>query len=267
MNPKTIFLDFDGTYASRSQVPQEHISAVLSVRAAGHRVFLCTGRPPSMIPAGVLDPLDGAVATGGAYVELGQRVLFDEFLPLQLSDRIVEVLLDNHVSFFLESTDLLLGPPWVESHLQRLRELLRIPPGQSGGLDVEFSADLAGRSFSKVTVMDSPVPIVELVSQIGPGVDCLPSSVPGIPGERGEIFARGISKATGMAVLCAEIGVSQADVVAFGDGANDVEMLEWAGLAIAIEGSDPAALAVADRTTLGPDEVGIAGALKELGLN
>jgi hydroxymethylpyrimidine pyrophosphatase-like HAD family hydrolase len=56
------------------------------------------------------------------------------------------------------------------------------------------------------------------------------------------------------------------DVVAVGDGANDVEMLEFAGVGIAVEGADEAVLAVADRTVPGPDDEGLVQAFADLGL-
>ena len=44
-----------------------------------------------------------------------------------------------------------------------------------------------------------------------------------------DIMNKGVDKGTGLARLCAHLGVAQADAAAFGDTDNDVEMLEWAG--------------------------------------
>ena len=63
-----------------------------------------------------------------------------------------------------------------------------------------------------------------------------------------------------------ELGMSREQVVAFGDGLNDLEMLEFARLAVAIEGSDPRVIAAADRVIPGPERAGLAPAFAELGL-
>jgi hypothetical protein len=63
---RAVFLDFDGTYADHGVVPDGHVLAVRAVREAGHRVFLCTGRPRSMILSSVLAELDGFVAAAEA---------------------------------------------------------------------------------------------------------------------------------------------------------------------------------------------------------
>src|SRR5699024_10861328 len=49
-----------------------------------------------------------------------------------------------------------------------------------------------------------------------------------------DIAPEGISKASGLEWVCRQLGVEQADVLAIGDGRNDVEMLQWAGRGVAM---------------------------------
>jgi hydroxymethylpyrimidine pyrophosphatase-like HAD family hydrolase len=58
----------------------------------------------------------------------------------------------------------------------------------------------------------------------------------------------GITKATGLADVARALGLDALDVVAFGDGNNDVGMLEWAGMGIAMSHARPAAKAAAGYT-------------------
>ena len=55
-----------------------------------------------------------------------------------------------------------------------------------------------------------------------------------------------MSKGTGLAFVAAELGLDLDRVVAFGDGENDIELLEWAGFGVAVEGAHPSPR-VADR--------------------
>ena len=73
-----------------------------------------------------------------------------------------------------------------------------------------------------------------------------------------EVMAEGVTKATGLARLCAELGIGQDEVLAFGDALNDVEMLHWAGHGVAMANAGPAALLAADEVTASNAEDGVA---------
>jgi Cof subfamily protein (haloacid dehalogenase superfamily) len=79
-----------------------------------------------------------------------------------------------------------------------------------------------------------------------------------------EMSAAGVTKASTLARLCAELGVAAEEVVAFGDMPNDVAMLEWAGTAYAMANGHPSAIAAAGRTAPANDEDGVARVLEEL---
>lgn len=52
-----------------------------------------------------------------------------------------------------------------------------------------------------------------------------------------EITDRGVNKGTALAELAAMLGIAQADVLAAGDGQNDLEMVRWAGVGVAAHGA------------------------------
>lgn len=79
-----------------------------------------------------------------------------------------------------------------------------------------------------------------------------------------EMSAPGVTKATTLAQLCAELDVAAADVVAFGDMPNDVPMLEWAGHSYAMAGGHAVARAAAQRIAPAHTEDGVAQVLREV---
>jgi Cof subfamily protein (haloacid dehalogenase superfamily) len=79
-----------------------------------------------------------------------------------------------------------------------------------------------------------------------------------------EICPTGVTKAAGLAVVCDVVGVSAADVLAFGDMPNDVPMLAWAGRGVAVANAHPELRAVADDVTSSNDEDGVAAYLAAL---
>jgi hypothetical protein len=72
-----------------------------------------------------------------------------------------------------------------------------------------------------------------------------------------EFTTIGSDKANALAFLCKRMGMSQSQSAAVGDGRNDVSMIAWAGLGIAVEGSEPEVIAAAARTIPGPGHGGI----------
>lgn len=267
MATRAVFLDFDGTYAHHSEVSQAHRDAVAAAREAGNQVFLATGRAIAMVPDGVVSGLSGFVGSGGAYVRVGEHVLVDERFPIDLGNAVVRVLQAHDAAFILETPERMFGPNGLETALVELRRELGIPGDRPSGFEkIELTNELADISFSKVTVSACRTPMAELVAEMGAGVDWVAASIPGVEADGGEIHQAGITKATGLARVCEYLGVAQADAVAFGDGANDVEMLTWAGTGVAMARSNPRALAVADRVVAGPEDDGLVAAFRELGL-
>ena len=77
-----------------------------------------------------------------------------------------------------------------------------------------------------------------------------------------EIMPLGVSKATGIEEVARPRGVTAAEVVTFGDMPNDVPMLRWAGLGVAMGNAHPDAVAAADEVTATNVKDGVARVLE-----
>nr|MCH9767428.1 HAD family hydrolase [Actinomycetes bacterium] len=98
----------------------------------------------------------------------------------------------------------------------------------------------------------------ELASHIGTQGDITYSTNEGLV----EIMPLGVSKATGVAEVARPRGISAAEVVTFGDMPNDVPMLSWAGLGVAMGNAHPDAVNAADEVTASNVEDGVARVLE-----
>lgn len=128
-----------------------------------------------------------------------------------------------------------------------------------------MSDDLTGASSGRITCLDSPVPGAALRDEIGGPLAVLPSSIPGMT-SAGELHLAEVHTAIGMRSAAEHLGLTCADVIAFGDGLNDVEMVAEAGIGVAVEGADPRVVAAADRVAAGPDREELVTAFAALGL-
>ena len=71
----------------------------------------------------------------------------------------------------------------------------------------------------------------------------------------------GVSKAEGLDKICFRLGIGSDDVLAIGDGHNDMEMLQWAGLGVAMGNAPDDVKAIADEVGPHVDDDGVATVL------
>lgn len=81
-----------------------------------------------------------------------------------------------------------------------------------------------------------------------------------------DVIKNGISKASGVAHVLEKLGLEPENVLVFGDGPNDMELFDYAGLSVAMGNGDEALKNKADFVTKTVEEDGILYALEELGL-
>ena len=79
-----------------------------------------------------------------------------------------------------------------------------------------------------------------------------------------EFAAPGVTKAAGLEFLAERMGFTREQTIAFGDGENDVELVEWAGYGVAVENAHERVKAVASWVCPSAEEEGVAGVLEAL---
>ena len=81
-----------------------------------------------------------------------------------------------------------------------------------------------------------------------------------------DLMSRSGGKENGIRALCAAIGITTEETIAFGDADNDLEMLQLAGIGVAMGNALPQVCACADMVTDTVENDGIAHALQKLKL-
>jgi Cof subfamily protein (haloacid dehalogenase superfamily) len=79
-----------------------------------------------------------------------------------------------------------------------------------------------------------------------------------------ELASPDVSKGTGISFVAERLGFGPESTIAFGDGENDAELLDWAGFAIAVANAHPSVLARADYVCPSAAEEGVAQTIEQL---
>ena len=249
MRQKALFFDLDGTLARDSLPPlPEDTAAIRRVRSLGHRVFLCTGRSMGFLYPAVLDiGFDGIVAGAGAHIVVGDKLLYRRRVTREQMLPLFDYYYSRSTLFVLEcESDKFYGnggyPVQAPTAYQQVAE--RQPP-------VEW---FENHPVTKLTVIGR---LEEEAVRRMEGLRIIRHP------DYAEMLPAGCSKADGMRRVLEEIGIPQQDSIAFGDSSNDLDMLEWAGLGIAMGDAIEEVRAVADEITAPQGQAGVSQALNK----
>ncbi len=274
--PRIAFLDVDGTILDHGRDVQDStVEAIRAARAAGHRVYLSTGRSASDIhPDVAAIGFDGAITNGGALATSGDETVVSQVMPEDAVRRLIDWFDGRGIPFFLQSDDALFASPRVQEMVARM-----IREWQSAHADdAPKTAPQAPRRFFDVAdadltriakavfVSDDTESVSHAQTDLGDRFHVVPGSMPLPGGSNGEIAMTGTTKGAAIESMLAHLGASADDAIGIGDSWNDVEMFEVCGVGIAM-GNAPAELqALADEVTTSVSDHGVANAFRRHGL-
>jgi hydroxymethylpyrimidine pyrophosphatase-like HAD family hydrolase len=254
--------DVDGTLLRTDGVLSHRTrEAVRAADRAGWHVALVTGRPlPYVLPVvRELGVGEYVVAANGATVaEISSRaVLYQANLPGRL-------VLDALVRARLAVPGIRLAATTARGFLAEPGFDELAPLSRADAVVVDDASprpdDAVNSAVLFMVGADTADVLVRVAAVVPPGIDVSPSGLPGSV----ELTAPGVHKGSGLAHLCRRLGVAPTDVIAFGDGLNDNEMLRWAGRGVAMGNADAGTKAVADEVTASNDDEGVALVLERL---
>ena len=261
MSVKLIAFDMDGTLLNDDHVtiPEENIAALRAARDKGIKIVAATGRTWCLIDNAV-EPLGGVdyavTSNGAAVLEPGsRRWLYTKPIPNEKSLELIAFLKSWNLPFeiycegqnYMENSCIPLMPETL------LSEMFTDYYDELTAFVDSLEEAMGGRDMEKVDIFYVPPEHREEISR---GIRAiLPVQLAHAVDTNMEVTAAGVTKGAALEKLCEELGIAADEVMAFGDGNNDVEMLSWAGLSfamdIACEDAQAAAKALAPANHLG----------------
>lgn len=262
---KLIALDLDGTLKnSHNEITDKTRKALLKAQEMGIKIVLASGRPTPGLrheaKALELDKYEGYILSfNGARVvnvKTGET-MYEQTLTIDEAKAAYDRAKEFHLACMTYENDIIITEDiddeyvCVEAHINDIRkkkvnsfkECLKNPihkvlltgkPDYVGNIEEEFKEPF-GNSLS--IYRSAPYFI--------------------------EIMAKGIDKATSLDRLAKSLGIKQEEVMAFGDGYNDLSMIEYAGLGVAMNNAVDGVKERAREITLSNDEDGIAYTLSK----
>ncbi|WP_240803080.1 Cof-type HAD-IIB family hydrolase [Streptomyces sp. A1499] len=271
--PRLIATDLDGTLLRDDKtVSDRTIAALAAAEAAGIEVFFVTGRPArwmDVVSAHVHGHGLAICGNGAAVVDLHGGPGTHSFVKVRALER--ECALDvvrrvraasPGTSFAVERTGGL--------HHEETYPPLHMEPGES----VAPAEKLLAETPADPAVAEQPVlKILAFHPELAPddflvvaraAVGDRATVTRSSPSALLEISGPGVSKASTLELCCAERGIAPAEVVAFGDMPNDIEMLSWAGTSYAMGNAHPDVIAAASGRTVANNDDGVAVVIEQI---
>lgn len=253
---KLVLFDIDGTLYDNNnkEVPESTKKALVELKKHAH-IGIATGRAEFMLYSleELIDLFDDFVLINGQYIKSDGQVIYKDAIDFKLLDKICKQM---------ESLDIAYG--FEGSHDEAISKLddrarqsfdrlgLNLPPIDKDYYHKkEVYQAWAFCDEKHIEILKRDNPEFQFIKWMDVGYDILPISS---------------NKGLGVKRLGEYLNISQKDIVVFGDGDNDYEMIKYAGLGIAMGNATDKVKNIADYVTENVDEDGIYNALKHFKL-
>lgn len=258
---KSVFFDIDGTLISfkTHKMPESTKKALNDLRKKGIKLFIATGRSPFAIPGikHLLDfEFDGYVMLNGQYCIVDNKIIRDNPLPKKSFDSILPYMERNKIACEFLELDYTYSN-LVNDRVLELRKFL-------GNTVAAFPIENTSRAEKETTY--------QLCAYIKDYEEKeFFENMPGCRGVRWnplfvDVIPENGGKGMGIKVMLDYLGFSKDEAMAFGDGGNDIEMLEFVKYGVAMGNSGDNVKKSAAYVTSDVDDDGIYSALVHYGV-
>ena len=271
MKPKLMLTDLDGTLLRDDKsLSPANLAALERAAAGGCQVVLATGRLLGAIPPFLRDLpfLRYFILMNGAKVldrKTGE-VLYRCEIPLETAKKVFALMdpLDCTVDCFQNDEGIMDRKYFdrLDHYIPHRPSLEMTRRNRTPVDDFWGTVQARGDTVQKIQMY---FPHLELRPQVSALLhEQVPELIQAIsmPGNL-ELNAPGATKGTALEKLCQALSIDPRDTIAFGDGTNDISMLQAAGIGVAMANAAPETLAAADLTALSNQEDGVAQILNQ----
>lgn len=264
MEYKAIALDIDGTLTnSKKEISKKTKEAVMEAAKRGVKIIVASGRPiPGIMKiasALKLKEVGGYILSynGGLILDCKTgEVIRRETIPTEYYYTIVNTVRKSGVAVLTYDQKGIITEWPDDEYVQIEAKINHIPVRHVSQLEQRAAED----PVVKFLVVGHPKdlkPVYEKLNQKLDGAVNIFFSEPYFM----EITPQGIEKASSLELLLDQIGIDRRHLMACGDGFNDIQMLQYAGLSVAMGNAQPETKEFADYIAPDNDHDGVADAI------
>lgn len=250
---KALFLDFDGTIYSHKtgRIPDSTYKALKMIKQNNTLVFLCTGRAYSELKWFDLSKLDidGIIVSNGQLAfDKEDNLIYSKPIQGILKDQLVKIYNDKKLPIYVSTVD--------DIFINYVDDLV-IAVQNSVSSKVPDIKKYEGQDFYMASIFID-------MSQASKQLSDLQEYGEITFWHKGacDVVPKGVSKSTGIDLICEKFNVDIKETLAIGDGENDIEMLKHCHIGIAMGNSLDIVKKVADYVTDDIDDDGLYKAFK-----
>ncbi|MCQ9210824.1 Cof-type HAD-IIB family hydrolase [Granulicatella seriolae] len=276
MSKRVIVMDVDGTLAtSQKEISPRTKNALIKAQEQGDLIILASGRPTSGLldfaKDLLMDSYQGLlVSYNGSKVVNAKthEVLFDQTLSIEQAKAVLQHLKKFRLIPMVDKDDYLYVHDVFQGYIDFQGQPFNVIEYESRGgkfklCEQDDLAEFVDFPMNKIIVAGDPDYLQEnYQAMMAPFKDSLNCVFTGP--FYFEFTAKGIDKAKALDTVLRPLGYNSQDVIAFGDRHNDMTMLDYAGIGVAMGNAVPEVKAMANHTTASNDEDGIAKFLDNL---
>ncbi|HEV2473979.1 MAG TPA: Cof-type HAD-IIB family hydrolase [Chthonomonadales bacterium] len=256
-------IDLDDTLLdSDHRISDRNLRAVRAADELGVNVIIASGRMhestvPYVNQLGLSTPV---ISYNGAMVRLpnGTETWLHKQIPAEDAATVLEFCRQKRLQLNFYLNDCLYSAEytgWLRLYYERTHSPIEIVP--------DFYDRLNGERPTKLIIVDSPEVTARLLetfrATLGNRLYITRSN-----DEYLEFMPLDADKGRALEMVANHLGISRDGTVAFGDSWNDLPMIRWAGLGIAVSNGRPELLQAADEVTLSNRQDGVAVGLERL---
>lgn len=252
-----IFFDIDGTLLNYDKkLPQSTKHAIFKLKENGHKIMFATGRAPFMFED-LRQELDihDFISYNGQYVVLNREVLYANSLNVQSLEKLTEAAWKNdHPVVFMDHEDMranVPSHPYIKESLETFKSNLILKHDPSYYLGRELYQTLLFCPEGTEKQYEETFPSFDFVRWHPVSVDVIP---------------KGGSKAKAIKLVTKKLNIPPEKQYAFGDGLNDMEMLQTVKNSIAMGNANETLKESAKYITKSVEDDGIYYGLQMVGL-
>lgn len=256
---KLIALDMDGTLLKEDKtISKANFDAIQTAKAKGIKVILATGRPMKGIQKylkelNLTDDGDYAVAFNGAVVQGTKHgnVIVKDLMNLEDLKYLYDISKKLQVNIHALTPDEVITPK-ISKYSIREATLNDIPLKE-----IDFSNIDPNTLIVKTMFIDEKEVLDRVVENLPKEIYEKYTVVRSEPFFL-EFLNKTVNKGTGVQLLAKSLGINQDEIICVGDAGNDIHMIEYAGLGVAMGNAYPEIKNIADYITKSNEEDGVA---------